>query len=115
MIDTMKTHPMPTRADMSAQIAIRSHIDYSEHVLNRQELEMPSATLNQLVRDQILVEGPQIGDEYETQRQVDNAREAYVDETLDQMTRTEMLERISAALEVLMIRQAFDMSVRLGL
>jgi uncharacterized protein YheU (UPF0270 family) len=87
----------------TVRVAIRGHIDYSEHVPNRQELEMPSTTLNQLVRDRILAEGPQIGDEYE--------REEYVDNVLDQMTRAELLQRISDALDVIQSEQ----SVRLGI
>jgi hypothetical protein len=58
-----------------------------------------SATLNQLVRDQILAEGPQIGDGYDTQLQVEHARDEYIDKELMWMTNAQLLERISDALE----------------
>ena len=66
-----------------------------------------STTLNQLVRDQILAEGPsdtlQVADDLE--------RDTYVDDVLNQMTRAELLQRISDALAVIQSEQ----SVRLGL
>ena len=49
-----------------------------------------SATLNQLVRDQILAEVSQMDDPA--------WRERYVNMVLDKMSNTELLERISAAL-----------------
>lgn len=49
-----------------------------------------STTLNELVRDQIIAEGPQIV--------IASERERYVDETLNHMTNVELLERISDAL-----------------
>jgi uncharacterized protein YpiB (UPF0302 family) len=60
---------------------------------------MSGKTLNELVRAQILAEGPQISEGYHTQLQVEYARDRYIDEQLDSMTRAELLERISAALE----------------
>jgi hypothetical protein len=63
-----------------------------------------STTLNQLVRDQILAEGPQIV----------NGREAvenYINAQLRYMPHSELLERISDALAVIQSEQ----SVRLGL
>jgi hypothetical protein len=47
-------------------------------------------TLNELVRNQILEEGPEIG---RTSR-----REEYIDQQLNNMSQTELLERISDAL-----------------
>jgi hypothetical protein len=65
------------------------------------------ASLNQLVRDQILAEGPddvlQAAPTWE--------QSMYVDGQLNAMTRVELLERISDALAVIQSEQ----SVRLGL
>jgi hypothetical protein len=68
-------------------------------------------TLSELVRDQILVGGPQIGDGIKTQAEVEYRREEYVNEQLDAMTRAELLDRISDAQEQL----TRELSVRLGL
>jgi hypothetical protein len=63
---------------------------------------MKSLTLSELVRRQILAEAPQIGDECDTtQRQIEYEREEYVNGQLESMTRAELLDRISSALEEL--------------
>ena len=54
---------------------------------------MSTETLNQLVRDQILAEGPQHEDA--------EASELYVNEQLHYMPHSELLERISQALQTL--------------
>jgi hypothetical protein len=65
-----------------------------------------STTLNELVRDQILAEGPQTPLLAATR---------YVDRELNAMTNVELLERISDAIE-LMHRDDFEsLSVRLGI
>jgi uncharacterized protein YpiB (UPF0302 family) len=63
-----------------------------------------SNTLNELVRKQILAEGPDIASErdWDNQHKYGDACEAYVDETLDRVTRAELLERISDALDSIM-------------
>lgn len=60
---------------------------------------MSNKTLNELVRKQILMEGPQICDE--------RMREDYIDSQLNELTNVELLERISAAQEQLQ-RQTLD-------
>lgn len=50
-----------------------------------------STTLNQMVRDQILAEGPQM--------ESVEARERYINEQLHYMPHSELLERISDAFE----------------
>jgi hypothetical protein len=70
-----------------------------------------STTLNQLVRDQILDEGPdEIGFATSLVEQSSNW-ERYVDEQLNAMTNVELLERISNVLH----EQLPDLSVRLGI
>jgi hypothetical protein len=56
-----------------------------------------SNTLNELVRAQILAEGPDIASEQDwiNQAQFDKVRDAYVDEQLNAMTNVELLQRIS--------------------
>jgi hypothetical protein len=62
-----------------------------------------STTLNQLVRDQILAEGPDhVGIE---------SAERYINEQLHYMPHSELLERISVALEDYLP----EMGVRLGI
>ena len=59
-----------------------------------------STTLNQLVRDQILAEGPQImGPDALTRR------EEYTDDALSIMSNVELLERISDALQRALLAQ----------
>jgi hypothetical protein len=63
------------------------------------------STLNELVRKQILAEGPDIAssrDQWTHQAQYDQAREDYVDGVLNAMTNVELLERIS---DVLLAKQ----------
>jgi hypothetical protein len=70
---------------------------------------MPSTTLNQLVRDQILAEGPEEFDGmYMTSVPT---QERYINEQLNAMTNAQLLERISDALTAIQSEQ----SVRLGL
>jgi hypothetical protein len=72
-----------------------------------------SSTLSELVRAQILAEGPDIAGEqdWDNQHKYDDACEAYIDETLDQMTRAELLERISDALDQILR----ELPTRLGI
>jgi hypothetical protein len=63
---------------------------------------MSGPTLNQLVRDQILAEGPE---------GIDGMQEWYVNDVLRHMTNVELLERISNALDALVP----ELSVRLGI
>jgi len=65
-----------------------------------------SKTLNEMVRGQVLAEGPDIASEQDwiNQGQYDDACSAYIDEQLDAMTNVELLERISAALESALIK-----------
>lgn len=60
-----------------------------------------SKTLNELVREQILAEGPDLPSEqdWRSQAAYEVRRDEYVDEQLNAMTNVELLERISAALE----------------
>jgi hypothetical protein len=63
---------------------------------------MSVKTLNELMRDQILAEGPQIElPDGATQADYIDARNTYIDDQLNSMTNLELLERISAAHEVL--------------
>lgn len=48
-------------------------------------------TINKMVRNQILAEAPQMTDEF--------IRERYIERTLHEMSNSELLERISDALE----------------
>jgi hypothetical protein len=57
-----------------------------------------NTTLNELVRDQILAEGPEIEQSGNTQASYVDACNNYVDEQLNMMTNIELLERISDAL-----------------
>ena len=68
-----------------------------------------STTLNQLIRDQILAEGPQI--------ETYIYRESYVDGQLNTLTNVELLERISDALDVLRegALTANEIATRLGI
>jgi hypothetical protein len=62
---------------------------------------MSGPTLKQLVRDQILAEGPDIAstrDQWTHQEQYNRACYDYVDGELNAMTNVELLERISDAL-----------------
>lgn len=61
-----------------------------------------STTLKDMVRDQILDEGPEI------EPSTASNREYYIDATLNSMTNVELLERISDALQ----RAATSMAVR---
>lgn len=60
-----------------------------------------STTLNELVREQILAEGPDIASEQEwtDQTHYEAACREYVDEVLNCMTNVELLEYISNALQ----------------
>jgi hypothetical protein len=65
---------------------------------------MSAKTLNELVRDQILAEGPDIAssrDQWTCQEQYNLACDDYVDGILNSLTNVGLLERISAAHEVL--------------
>jgi hypothetical protein len=64
-----------------------------------------SKTLNELIRKQVLCEGPQIGDGFNRHEDVERSRENYVDETLNSMTNVELLERISDQLNAAMADQ----------
>jgi hypothetical protein len=64
-----------------------------------------TTTLNGLVRDQILAEGPEMP-YAATLNEHDGNCEDYVSEVLDNMTNTELLERISSALETLAARES---------
>jgi hypothetical protein len=68
-----------------------------------------SNTLNQLVRNQILAEGPDISSMhgYVSQIAYDAACAEYIDEQLNSMTNVELLQRISDAQETL-AKQALD-------
>lgn len=57
-----------------------------------------SKSLSELVREQILAEGPQISDGYTNQAAVERARERYIDDQLNDLTNVELLERISDAM-----------------
>lgn len=72
-----------------------------------------SNTLVDLVRDQVLAEGPDIASmsNYVSQRAYDEACEEYVDLAIDLMPHTELLQRISDALEAYLP----ELGVRLGL
>jgi len=71
-----------------------------------------STTLNQLVRDQILAEGPQIElPEGSTQADYYDELTSYVDGQLNAIANVELLERISDALDA----YNRDLSVRLGI
>jgi uncharacterized protein YaaR (DUF327 family) len=61
---------------------------------------MSGTTLNDLVREQILAEGPDIASEreYSDQNHYKEACREYVDQQLSAMTNVELLERISDAL-----------------
>ena len=62
---------------------------------------MNDMNVNDLVRTQILAEGPDLPSEHDWKTQADyDARcEQYVDDQLNAMSNVELLERISAALE----------------
>jgi hypothetical protein len=63
---------------------------------------MSGLTLNKLVRKQILAEGPDIAssrDQWTRQEQYLLACDDYVDVVLNSMSRAELLERISDALD----------------
>jgi hypothetical protein len=68
---------------------------------NRCLKEDPNMTINELVRKQILAEGPDLPSERNWKNQTDyNVRcETYIDEQLNAMNNVELLERISAAME----------------
>jgi hypothetical protein len=56
---------------------------------------MSAKTLNELIRDQILAEGPQIElPDGATQADYINARNTYIDDQLDSMTTRELLGRV---------------------
>jgi hypothetical protein len=59
-----------------------------------------SGSLNELVRDQILAEGPDIASEQDwvNQAHYEQVRDEYIEEVLDSMRLSELLERISDAL-----------------
>jgi hypothetical protein len=57
-----------------------------------------STTLNEMIRRQILDEGPQI--------EAADVRERYIDSALNDMSNVELLERISDALEYAATRMA---------
>lgn len=61
-----------------------------------------SATLNELVRLQILAEGPDIPTErhWSSQPHYDARCEQYVSDQLNAMTNVELLERISAFVQI---------------
>jgi hypothetical protein len=68
---------------------------------------MSAKTLNELMRDQILAEGPQIElPDGATQADYIDARNTYIDDQLNSMTNLELLERISDA--VLKLTQYSD-------
>lgn len=60
-----------------------------------------STTLSELVREQILAEGPDLPSEREdwTHPQYEERCEQYVDDTLNAMSNVQLLERISNALQ----------------
>jgi hypothetical protein len=74
-----------------------------------------SKTLNELVREQILAEGPDLPSEQDwtSQSDYEARRELYIDEQLDSISNAELLERISDQLDGLL--SVSRLSVRLGL
>ena len=82
---------------------------------------MSGINLNQLVRDQILAEGPDIASELDpwpSQDAHERRCENYVNEELNAMSRAELLERISDALTTLRDLNApspRDIADRLGI
>jgi hypothetical protein len=75
---------------------------------------MSSTTLNRLVRDQILAEGPDIAserDRWPSQDAYEHRCQNYVNEQLNDMTNVELLERISDALDRIMR----ELPTRLGI
>jgi len=61
---------------------------------------MSHKTLNEMVREQILAEGPDLPSErdWTSQSDYEARRELYIDEQLESMSNAELLERISNAL-----------------
>jgi hypothetical protein len=58
-----------------------------------------STTLDRLVRDQILAEGPAVFNGFSMVQWL--TQERYIDEQLNSLTNVELLERISHALELI--------------